>query len=80
NGCTGKDTITITDGTADNPASQTNSSSSVNTNNDTRPAVDSGGITREEADKYGYTYTPDHGGHYIGKNDHWDENAGKYHD
>lgn len=45
-----------------------------------RPDVDSGGITREVADKWGYEYTTDHGGHYIGKNDHWDEEAGVYHD
>ena len=47
---------------------------------DTRPEVDSSGITRQQADKYGYTYTTEHGGHYIGYNDHWDEKAGVYHD
>ena len=56
----------------------TSSSSSGNENY--RPAVDSGGITREVADKWGYEYTTDHGGHYIGKNDRWDERAGVYHD
>lgn len=45
-----------------------------------RNAADSGGITREIADKYGYEYTTDYGGRYIGKNDHWDEKAGVYHD
>ena len=35
---------------------------------------------KEVADKYGYEYTTDHGGHYIGKNDRWDEKAGVYHD
>ena len=54
--------------------------SSQSSTEDYRPAVDSGGITREEADKYGWTYTPDHGGHYIGSRDHWDEAAGMYHD
>ncbi len=47
---------------------------------DYRPEVDSGGITREEADYWGWEYTSEHGGHYIGSNDHWDENAGMYHD
>ena len=47
---------------------------------DNRPEVDSSGITRQQADKYGYTYTTEHGGHYIGSNDHWDEKAGVYHD
>ena len=56
------------------------SSSSSSSNENYRPDVDSGGITRETADKFGYEYTTDHGGHYIGKNDHWDENAGVYHD
>lgn len=32
NGCTGKVTITITDGTADNPASETNNNATANTN------------------------------------------------
>ncbi|MBQ6511973.1 Ig-like domain-containing protein [Methanobrevibacter sp.] len=50
------------------------------TQNDNRPAVDSSGITREEADYWGWEYTTEHGGHYIGSNDHWDENAGMYHD
>lgn len=45
-----------------------------------RPDVDSSGITREQADYFGYTYTPEHGGHYIGYNDHWDPEAGVYHD
>ena len=44
------------------------------------PEVDSSGITRQEAKKYGYTYTSEHGGHYIGSNDKWDEKAGVYHD
>ena len=80
NGCDAKTTITIEDGTADNPASQTSDNSSARTSNDTRPAVDSGGITREQADKYGWSYTQDHGGHYIGPNDHWDPNSNSYHD
>lgn len=49
-------------------------------NEDYRPDVDSSGITREQADEFGYTYTEEHGGHYIGSNDHWDEKAGVYHD
>ncbi len=44
------------------------------------PDVDSGGVTREEAEAYGWEYTPDHGGHYIGVNDRRDEEAGMYHD
>ncbi|MBR0271182.1 MAG: Ig-like domain-containing protein [Methanobrevibacter sp.] len=44
------------------------------------PEVDSGGITREQAEYYGWTYTPEHGGHYIGSHDAWDEEAGVYHD
>ncbi|RAP43561.1 hypothetical protein [uncultured Methanosphaera sp.] len=57
--------------------SQHKSSDSDNSN---RPAVDSDGITREEADYFGYRYTTAHGGHYIGSNDHWDEQAQCYHD
>lgn len=56
------------------------SHSSQSSNGDYRPAVDSSGITREEADKYGWKYTNKHGGHYIGSRDHWDEKAGVYHD
>lgn len=56
------------------------SESSSSDKSDYRPAVDSGGITREEADYWGWEYTTDHGGHYIGTNDHWDEKAGMYHD
>ncbi len=55
-------------------------SSDSSSQSEYRPAVDSGGITREQADYYGYRYTPEHGGHYIGYLDHWDENAGVYHD
>lgn len=44
------------------------------------PAVDSDNITREEARDYGWTYTPDHGGHYIGPDDYWDPVAQEYHD
>ena len=55
-------------------------SSSKSSQEEYRPDVDSGGITREEADYWGWQYTPDHGGHYIGSRDHWDENAGMYHD
>ena len=84
NGCNAKTTITIEGGTADNSASQTSNASNASTSNsnssDTRPAVDSGGITREEADKYGWEYTSEHGGHYIGPNDHWDPNSQSYHD
>ena len=54
--------------------------SSQSSYEDYRPEVDSTGITREEADKYGWTYTTDHGGHYRGVGDHWDEKAGIYHD
>lgn len=54
--------------------------STQSSSEDYRPAVDSDGITREEADEYGWEYTSDHGGHYIGSNDAWDEEAGVYHD
>ena len=60
--------------------SYSNQESSQSSSSDSRPAVDSSGITREEADEYGWTYTPDHGGHYIGSMDAWDEEAGVYHD
>ena len=56
------------------------SGSSSSSEEDLRPAVDSTGITREQADKYGWRYTTEHGGHYRGYHDHWDENAGIYHD
>lgn len=55
-------------------------SSSSSSQNDYRPAVDSGGVTREEADYWGWQYTPEHGGHYHGSRDAWDEKAGVYHD
>ena len=58
----------------------TESQSSQSSSEDYRPAVDSSGITREEADKYGWRYTTAHGGHYRGYGDHWDEKAGFYHD
>ncbi len=58
----------------------TSSSSSQSSSDSYGPEVDSGGITREEAEKYGYTYTSEHGGHYIGSHDTWDEEAGVYHD
>ncbi len=61
-------------------SSSTSSSSSSSSGNSIGPEVDSGGITREQAQKYGYTYTTEHGGHYIGSHDRWDENAGMYHD
>lgn len=48
--------------------------------NNERPDVDSSGVTREQADKYGYRFTTDHGGHYVGTLDSWDSNAGCYHD
>ncbi len=56
------------------------SSSSQSSSDSYGPEVDSGGITREEAEKYGFTYTSEHGGHYIGSHDAWDEEAGMYHD
>ena len=56
------------------------SASSKSSSDSYGPEVDSGGITRKEAKKYGYTYTSEHGGHYIGSNDAWDEEAGVYHD
>ena len=55
-------------------------SSSSSSSNSIGPEVDSGGVTREQAQQYGWTYTSEHGGHYIGPYDHWDENAGVYHD
>ena len=61
-------------------SSSTSSSSSSSSSNSIGPAVDSGGITREHAQQYGWTYTSEHGGHYIGPHDHWDEKAGVYHD
>lgn len=60
--------------------SSDSSTSSSSSNDYYGPAVDSGGITREQAQKFGYSYTSDHGGHYIGPNDRWDEKAGVYHD
>ena len=76
--------LTIKEEVVEQPVTQQSTSSyygdSSSSQNDNRPAVDSSGITREEADKYGWTYTSDHGGHYIGSNDHWDEKAGVYHD
>lgn len=62
------------------PVEEQYSSSSHSSPYDGLPEVDSSGITKEEAEKYGFTYTEEHGGHYIGSNDHWDENAGVYHD
>lgn len=62
------------------PVEEQYSSSSHSSPYDGLPEVDSSGVTKEEAEKYGYTYTEEHGGHYIGSNDHWDENAGVYHD
>ena len=52
--------------------SSSTTSQSTNTNNHQEsnsygPEIDSSGIT-------------EHGGHYIGSNDRWDENAGVYHD
>ena len=64
----------------DQSSANSNYQSSQSSYEDSRPAVDSGGITREEADKYGWTYTTEHGGHYTGSHDHWDEKAGMYHD
>ena len=61
-------------------SSSSYSSTSSSSQSDNRPAVDSGGVTREEADYWGWQYTPEHGGHYIGAHDHWDEKAGVYHD
>ena len=55
-------------------------SSSSSSGDSIGPEVDSGGITREQAQQFGYTYTTEHGGHYIGSHDHWDEEAGMYHD
>ena len=56
------------------------SSASSSSSSSSGPAVDSSGITREEAEEYGWKYTPEHGGHYIGSHDAWDEEAGVYHD
>jgi len=56
------------------------SSASSSSSSSSGPAVDSSGITREEAEEYGWKYTPEHGGHYIGLHDAWDEEAGVYHD
>lgn len=62
------------------PVEEQYSSRSHSSPYDGLPEVDSSGVTKEEAEKYGYTYTEEHGGHYIGSNDHWDENASVYHD
>ena len=59
---------------------QKETSSSSSSDSPIGPEVDSGGVTREQAEKFGYTYTTEHGGHYIGPYDHWDEKAGVYHD
>ena len=59
---------------------QTETSSSSPSDSSIGPDVDSGGVTREQAEQFGYTYTTEHGGHYIGPYDHWDEKAGVYHD
>ena len=61
-------------------STSSHSSTTSSSQSDNRPAVDSGGITREEADYWGWEYTTEHGGHYIGAHDHWDEKAGVYHD
>lgn len=61
-------------------STSSSSTSSSTSNHYYGPDVDSGGITREQAQAYGWSYTSDHGGHYIGPNDRWDENAGVYHD
>ena len=60
--------------------STSSSGDSSSGGDDLRPEVDSTGITREQADYYGWQYTTEHGGHYRGYNDHWDEKAGIYHD
>ena len=44
-----------------NSASSVSSSSSSPSNNNYGPDVDSGGITREQAQAYGWSYTSDHG-------------------
>lgn len=93
NGCSIKETITINDGGSDddsdsstddsNPSTASSdqpTSNGTNGSGEYRPAVDSSGITREEADEMGYRYTSEHGGHYIGSNDHWDPKNGSYHD
>lgn len=76
--------ITIKEVVVEEPVTQQDTTSdsdrSYSSSSDNRPAVDSGGITREEADYWGWKYTTDHGGHYIGSHDHWDEKAGMYHD
>lgn len=89
-GSSAKVTITVTDGDADDSSSETDSAATVSTSSSGNSSssdgsqypvsVDSGGITREEAKEYGYRYTSEHGGHYIGENDHWDEDAHEYHD
>ena len=85
--CNAKFAITITDGLTDDTVAQTSSdattgssASSGNSSDNGWPAYDSNGISREYAEKMGWTYTSEHGGHYIGQNDHWDENANCYHD
>lgn len=83
NNITSNNTTNITLNTNDSNNStselKSNSNNSKNSANN-RPAVDSNGVTKKETDYYGWTYTDKHGGHYIGKNDHWDEDAQRYHD
>ena len=75
---TTNNTVNNTTDNATSNATTKKSTSQYKSSN--RPAVDSDGITREEADYFGYRYTTAHGGHYIGSNDHWDEQAQCYHD
>lgn len=74
-------TVTILEEVSE-PVSSTKTTSTTKSSSSSidGPAVDSKGITKEEAAYWGWTYTPEHGGHYIGYADHWDEEAGCYHD
>ena len=72
-------TDNTTNSTTTTTKKTTSQHKSSNSGSSDRPAVDSSGITREQADYFGYRYTTAHGGHYIGSNDHWDEQAQCYH-
>ena len=75
-----KDTSDTNNQESSQPTVKQKSQESLASGNKSTPDVDSSGITREVANQYGYTYTEEHGGHYIGYNDRWDEENQCYHD
>ena len=66
-------TITIIKEIVKSTSSSTTSPSTTSPNNQKSDSygseIDSGGVTREQAMEYGWTYTSEHGGHYIGSHD-----------